>query len=69
MTVTAVVIATVAVTVIVKVKVTVIVTGSDSNSNSYGERFSFFSLYIEKTVYIKTHKTAINRPVDHIGET
>ena len=26
-------------------------------------------LYREKTVYIKTHKTAINRPVDHIGET
>ena len=25
-------------------------------------------LYIEKTVYIKTHKTAINRPVDHTGE-
>ena len=23
------------------------------------------SLYREKTVYIKTHKTAINRPVDH----
>ena len=23
----------------------------------------------EKTVYIKTHKTAINRPVDHTGET
>ena len=26
-------------------------------------------LYGEKTVYIKTHKTAINRPVDHTGET
>ena len=26
-------------------------------------------LYREKTVYIKTHKTAINRPVDHTGET
>ena len=25
-------------------------------------------LYREKTVYIKTHKTAINRPVDHTGE-
>ena len=24
---------------------------------------------IEKTVYIKTHKMAINRPVDHTGET
>ena len=23
----------------------------------------------EKTVYIKTDKTAINRPVDHTGET
>ena len=23
----------------------------------------------EKTVYIKTHKTAINRPVDHTTET
>ena len=27
------------------------------------------SLYREKTVYIKTHKTAINRPVNHTGET
>ena len=26
-------------------------------------------LYREKTVYIKSHKTAINRPVDHTGET
>ena len=26
-------------------------------------------LYREKTVYIKTHKTAINQPVDHSGET
>ena len=26
-------------------------------------------LYREKTVYIKTHKTAINRPVDHTEET
>ena len=26
-------------------------------------------LYREKIVYIKTHKTAINRPVDHTGET
>ena len=26
-------------------------------------------LYREKTVYIKTHKTAINRPVDKTGET
>ena len=26
-------------------------------------------LYFEKTVAIKTHKTAINRPVDHTGET
>ena len=26
-------------------------------------------LYRKKTVYIKTHKTAINRPVDHTGET
>ena len=25
-------------------------------------------LYREKTVYIKTHTTAINRPVDHTGE-
>ena len=24
-------------------------------------------LYREKTVYIKTHKMAINRPVDHTG--
>ena len=27
------------------------------------------TLYREKTVYIKIHKTAINRPVDHTGET
>ena len=26
-------------------------------------------LYREKTVYTKTHETAINRPVDHTGET
>ena len=26
-------------------------------------------IYREKTVYIKTHKTAIIRPVDHTGET
>ena len=26
-------------------------------------------LYREKTVAIKTHETAINRPVDHTGET
>ena len=26
-------------------------------------------LYREKTIYIKTHKMAINRPVDHTGET
>ena len=26
-------------------------------------------LYREKTVYLKTHKTAINRPADHTGET
>ena len=25
-------------------------------------------LYIEKTVYITTHKTAINRPMDHTGK-
>ena len=25
-------------------------------------------LYREKTVYIKTHKTARNRPVNHTGE-
>ena len=28
-----------------------------------------YILYREKTVYIKTHKTAIIRPVDHTGET
>ena len=34
------------------------------------KRFSQFKpLYREKTVYIKTHRTAINRPVDHTGET
>ena len=26
-------------------------------------------LYREKTVYMKIHKRAINRPVDHTGET
>ena len=26
-------------------------------------------LYREKTVHIKTHKTALNRPMDHTGET
>ena len=26
-------------------------------------------LYREKTVFIKTHKTTINRPMDHTGET
>ena len=31
--------------------------------------FLWQSLYREKTVYIKTHETAINRPVDHTGET
>ena len=25
--------------------------------------------YREKTVYIKTHKQAINQPMDHTGET
>ena len=29
----------------------------------------YMGVYREKTVYIKTHKTAINRPVDHTGET
>ena len=28
-----------------------------------------FSLVREKTAYIETNKTAINRPVDHIRET
>ena len=32
-------------------------------------RFMGFYLYREKTIYIKTHKTAINRPVDDTGET
>ena len=27
-----------------------------------------YHLYKEKTVYIKTHKTAINRAVDHTGD-
>ena len=37
---------------------------------NYG-RFTglYKGLYREKTVYIKTHKTAIIRPVDHTGET
>ena len=29
----------------------------------------YVGLSREKTVAIKTHKTAINRPVDHTGET
>ena len=29
----------------------------------------YINVYREKTVYIKTHKTAINRPVNHTGET
>ena len=37
------------------------------------KRFSLYikviPLYREKTPYIKTHKLAINRPVDHTGET
>ena len=33
----------------------------------YGFLCKRFSLYVK--VYIKTHKTAINRPVDHTGET
>ena len=34
------------------------------------KRFSLhIPLYIEKIVYIETHKTAIKRPVDHTGET
>ena len=40
----------------------------------YGRFMGFYMngfkpLYREKTVYIKTHKTAINLPVDHKGET
>ena len=29
----------------------------------------FMGFYREKIVYIKTHKTPINRPVDHTEET
>ena len=37
-------------------------------------RLTVFSLYkvrryIERKPFLKTHKTAINRPVDHKGET
>ena len=40
----------------------------------YGRFMGFYMngfrpLFREKTVYIKTHKTAINLPVDHTGET
>ena len=35
----------------------------------YSSPFQSLSLYREKTVYIKDHITAINRPVDHKGET
>ena len=34
----------------------------------YGFLCERFSLY-KKTVHVKTHKTAMNRPVDHTGET
>ena len=40
----------------------------------YGRFMDFYMngfgpLYREKPVYIKAHKTAINRPVNHTGET
>ena len=35
----------------------------------HGPIYGRFNGFREKTVYIKTHKTAINRPVDHTGET
>ena len=37
----------------------------------YGRFISFYGkpLYRKKPVYIKTHKTAINLPVDPTGET
>ena len=35
----------------------------------YVNGFLSIPLHREKTVYIKTHKTAIKRPVDHTGET
>ena len=34
----------------------------------YVNGFLSLESYREKTVYIKTHRTAINRPVDHTGE-
>ena len=45
-----------------------------SLKNSLPHMCKWFSLYIqvlyrEKTVYRTTHKTAINRPMDHTGET
>ena len=33
-----------------------------------GPRADLWPFHREKTVNIKTHKTAINRPVDHTGE-
>ena len=41
----------------------------DQSSSFAGEPKLGNPLYTEKTVYIKTLKTAINRPVDHAGET
>ena len=36
----------------------------------YCKRFSLYvKVYRRKTGYNTTHKTAINRPVDHTGET
>ena len=41
----------------------------DQSSRFAGESNLGKPLYREKTVYTKTHKTAVNRPVDHTGET
>ena len=37
--------------------------------NFFGSYKRLTPLYRGKTVYIKTHGTAINQPVDHTGET
>ena len=51
--------------------------GANLRSFSFGESVGRFAgipdlvnlIYREKTVYNTTHKKAINRPVDHTGET
>ena len=47
----------------------VIMLSSKDDEESSSETGVYKPLYREKTVYVKTHKTAINRPLDHTRET